>query len=272
MERDSDYVLGTHDAEIVRLGLQNDAWRPTVLDCWRRAGLSAGANVIDVGAGPGYAAFDLAGVVGPTGRVTGVERSARFVEFARAESARRGLANVRFRELDLMTDPLPEAEFDVAWCRWVGSFVESPRTLAGAVARAVRPGGVAVFHEYVDYASWRYSPPLPLVEDYVRRVMESWRSAGGEPDIAMTLAPLLQQNGFVIREAVPRVFCVRPGESLWKWIATFVRVNSERLVRLGTCDAESMAALRAELDAAEADSSTLMLTPMVLEIVAERAA
>lgn len=269
-DHDRDYVLGTHDDEITRLGLQHEAWRPTVRECWRRGGVTEGSRVIDVGAGPGYAALDLARIVGPAGSVIGVERSSRFVEFARAEARRRGVTNVGFLEQDLMTDAVPEAEFDVAWCRWVGSFVESPSRLTRAIARAVRPGGTAIFHEYVDYAAWRYSPTLPLVEQFVSNVMDSWRSAGGEPDIAMSLPPLLRENGFVVREAVPRVFCVGPGDKLWDWIATFVRVNSGRLVQLDRCDAEWTRALHAELDAAEADPNTLMLTPMILEIIAER--
>ena len=50
-----DYVLGTHDEEIARLGLQHRVWRPTVLECWQRAGISRGNKVVDVGAGPGFA-------------------------------------------------------------------------------------------------------------------------------------------------------------------------------------------------------------------------
>ena len=33
-----DYLLGTRDDEIERLGLQHRVWRPQVLACWRRAG------------------------------------------------------------------------------------------------------------------------------------------------------------------------------------------------------------------------------------------
>ena len=55
-----DYVLGTHDAEVERLGLQHRVWRERARDAWARAGIAAGQTVIDVGAGPGYAAIDLA--------------------------------------------------------------------------------------------------------------------------------------------------------------------------------------------------------------------
>src|SRR5262249_26163508 len=99
---DREYVLGTHDEELARLGLQHRVWRPTALACWHRAGVTVGSRVLDVGAGPGFAAVDLAEIVGPTGRVVAVERSARFVAAGRQACAARGLAHVEYHELDLM--------------------------------------------------------------------------------------------------------------------------------------------------------------------------
>ncbi len=66
MAGDRDYVLGTHEKELARLGLQHRVWRPVVLDCWQKAGITVGKRVLDVGAGPGYATVDLAEIVGPT--------------------------------------------------------------------------------------------------------------------------------------------------------------------------------------------------------------
>jgi len=267
---DRDYVLGTHEEEARRLGIQHEAWRPIALECWRRAGVRRGQRVIDVGAGPGFAAFDLAGIVGRRGSVTAIERSARFVEAGRAEALARGAGNVDFVELDLMSDSLPGSDYDAAWCRWVTSFVESPEVLVDKVASAVGPRGVVMFHEYVDYASWRFSPSLPLVEDYIAQVMQSWRSAGGQPDVAMRIPPRLLRRGFILERAEPLVFCVRPGEPLWRWIATFVESNVQRLVELGDIDPSRAEAVKEEFHAAERSPATLMLTPMVMEVVARR--
>ncbi len=79
-----DYVLGTHDDELIRLGLQHRVWRPRALDVWRRAGFTVGQTLLDVGCGPGYATADLAGIVGDRGQVVAVDRSERFLEVLRA--------------------------------------------------------------------------------------------------------------------------------------------------------------------------------------------
>ncbi|HSV93191.1 MAG TPA: methyltransferase domain-containing protein [Desulfobacterales bacterium] len=269
-DSERDYVLGTDAGEIERLRIQHEAWRPIVLDAWRRAGVAPGDRALDVGSGPGWAAFDLAEIVGPKGSVCALERSARFVSAGRAFAAERGVQNVSFREVDLMLDAFPAGGFDAAWCRWVCSFVDSPQTLVTKIADALRPGGVAVFHEYADYGSWRFSPALPQVHAHIQAIMTSWREAGGEPDIGMQLLPMVRAAGLQVREVVPRVYCVRPGEPLWLWIATFLRSSFDRLLELQVCGPEHAERAERELAAAERDADTVLLTPLVLEILAER--
>lgn len=262
------YYLGTHDEELERLGLQHRVWRPTVLECWRRAGIGPASKVLDVGAGPGFAAADLADIVGPQGRVVAVERSARFVEAGRAMLAGHGIANVEYHELDLMTDPLPAGGMDASWCRWVACFVASPALLLDKIEAATRPGGVAIFHEYIQYDSLRVTTAGPRMREFVQQVEQGWREADGEPNIAPAVVRLLQERGFSIRDAIPRVFCVRPGDAFWQWPATFIDIHLRHQLELGRIEASWAAAVREELAAAERQAATLLITPMVLEIVA----
>ena len=75
--------------------------------------------------------------------------------------------------MDLMEEPIGTLQLDAAWCRWVACFVTSPAKLVANVATALRPGGAAVFHEYIDYATWRLAPRRPAFESFVQRVMET---------------------------------------------------------------------------------------------------
>src|SRR5437879_2430252 len=120
MSKEPDnYVLGTDDEELSRLGLQHRVWRPTVLKVWADAGITEGSRVVDLGCGPGFATFDLAEIAGPGGAVLGIERSPKFLNFARAESQRRGFNQVKFLEADLMRDLEFGATYDAVWCRWI---------------------------------------------------------------------------------------------------------------------------------------------------------
>jgi len=267
---DRDYVLGTHEGEIERLGLQHRIWRPRMLECWRNAGISIGSRVMDVGAGPGYATIDLSEIVGPTGAVIAVERSARFLQSATEACRLRGLSNVRFHEMDLMLEAPDASGLDATWCRWVASFVSSPKKLAETIARALRRGGIAAFHEYVDYRTWRLAPRRPAVESFVSEVMQSWLASGGEPDIALRLPSLLRDVGLRVRHLRPIVFAVTPSDFVWRWPSAFLETNLRRLLDLGRVDKAWVDSVRREFREAEADPTTMMITPMVLEILAER--
>src|SRR5437868_14425596 len=106
MAAERDYVLGTHEEELARLGLQHRVWRSVALDCWQRAGITVGKRVLDVGAGPGYAAIDLAEIVGPSGEVVAFERSQNFIRAMETTCHTRSLANVKIHELDVRQDEL----------------------------------------------------------------------------------------------------------------------------------------------------------------------
>ena len=267
---ENDYVLGTHDDEVARLGLQHRVWRNAVTDCWHRVGITHGWRVIDVGAGPGYATADLAEIVGPTGAVLAVERSARFLQAARERCSRRGLENVQFREIDLMGGSLGDLAYDASWCRWVASFVSSPKKLVENIAGALRPGGIAIFHEYSDYDTFRFMPIRPALEAFSREVMASWRASGGEPNIARELPKLLRESGFRVLEMIPRVRTVSQRDYTWQWPKSFIEINIARLEELGRVGAQQAANVRREFAEVEADSGAWFTTPMFLEIVARR--
>src|ERR1041385_1241903 len=270
MAADRDYVLGTHEEEISRLGVQHDVWRPVVLDCWERAGVTAGKRVLDVGAGPGYAAVDLANIVGSSGEVVAIERSRNFVNAFRRMVGVHSLTNIQIHELDLMTDDLPAGSYDFAWCRWVVSFVDDPSLLIQKLGRVMPSGSLSIFHEYGHYDTWRFFPRLPMHERFREHVIATWRESGGEPDGAARLPELLGENGFVIRSARPHIFCLRPSDYMWEWPATFIETYLERLIEMGRIDQKFAEQVRSALANAEQNPNARMLTPLVLEIIAER--
>jgi len=268
---DRGYVLGTNDEEIARLGLQHRLWRARVHDAWSRAGFEPGMRIIDVGAGPGFATVDLAETVGPGGRAIAVERSERFLKRLRAEVAAKGLSQVEIHEADLDDlEQLPAASVDGVWCRWIVSFVRKPKLLVDRILAALRPGGVAVLHEYLDYSTWRLMPPVPSFEEFVSVVMASWREQGGEPDIARVLPGWFEQAGAEVVSTRPFVDVVMPSDPLWQWPAAFVHSGLDRLVEIGKLPAARAEVMRSEFLDHAAKPGARMVTPMVLELLVRK--
>lgn len=268
MER--SYVIGTQDSEIERLGVQHRVWRASVLDFWRLGGLTQGMTVIDAGAGPGHATLDLAEIVGPTGRVIALERSRRFLDALEARAAARGLANITSIEADLVEFGWSGLAADRLWCRWVLAFVNDPAIVVRGMAKALKPGGALLLHEYYDYASWRLAPHSALFEDYVGRIIARWRATGGEPDIALALPHLLNDAGLKVESVGPVVFAAGMNDFAARWPMGFAREYLPAMVSNGDVTVDESEALICLLDATEADSNALVITPGVLQIVARK--
>src|SRR5215212_284713 len=137
---EEEYVLGTHEGEVARLGLQHRVWRRRALDAWLEAGFTSGQTLLDLGSGPGYATLDLAEIAGSAGRVVAIEKSRRFLDTLRATAQQRQLTNIDTYQLDLDRDALPDVAVDGAWVRWVFAFVRNPRELLRRTRAAMKPG------------------------------------------------------------------------------------------------------------------------------------
>ncbi|MFI5253732.1 MAG: class I SAM-dependent methyltransferase [Bacteroidota bacterium] len=265
---DKDYVLGTHDEEIERLALQHQVWRPRMLDAWKRAGFTIDQTLMDVGCGPGNATIDLAEIVGSSGKVIALDRSKRFLDALSQTQKQHELTNIEAIEHDFNDDSFPSFNVDGVWCRWVFAFVKNPKTLLSQITNTLKPGGVMVIHEYVDYSNWRMLPRLPELEDFVREVMASWRADGGEPDIGAELPTWLANLGFELKELKPIMDIIPASNFVWQWPKAFVDVNLRRLQQIGRITKDRASNISRAISAAEAAPHTLMVTPAVIEIIA----
>jgi SAM-dependent methyltransferase len=268
MTLERDYVLGTDDEEVARLGLQHRAWKARALDAWRSAGIGSGQTVLDVGCGPGYASLDLAEMVGSSGRVVAVDRSTRFLEALGRMCQRRGIDNVTAQRADLEAGEFPGVVADRVWCRWVLCFVKNPRDVLARMAGALRPGGALVLHEYFDYATWRTAPRCPEVDEFVGAVMASWRETGGDPDIGMALPRWIEELGLEVRTIRPIVDIVPADHMSWAWLRAFIETGRRRLVDSGHLSEGRGEAIWRGFAEFEGTPKARMITPAVLEIVA----
>jgi SAM-dependent methyltransferase len=232
--------------------------------------MTRGSKVIDFGAGPGYATMDAAEIVGSGGVVTALERAPHFIDFARQAADRYGTSWVRIVECDLMSDAVGCTDADIAWCRWVASFVARPETLVEKLFGSLRVGGKAVLHEYQQYSTWRTIPASSALESFVAEVTASWRATGGEPDIIASLLPLMTHMGFRVREVRPLIFAVHPNHFTWQWPAAFVSTNAARLVSLGRVSQAWAENTLREFSSLAANPNALVVTPLVMEIIAEK--
>lgn len=114
-----------------------------------KAGLKRGSRVVDLGCGRGFLSLEAARMVGPEGRVTGVDRSPGALEGLREEAAERGLDNLLVLEADIASLPLDGAEVDAVVARSVLSYVPDRLAVLREALRVLREGGALSFFEPV---------------------------------------------------------------------------------------------------------------------------
>jgi demethylmenaquinone methyltransferase/2-methoxy-6-polyprenyl-1,4-benzoquinol methylase len=131
-------------------------WRERAADLAR---VGPGDAALDVCCGTGDLALELAGRVGPWGRIVGLDFSAPMLEFARAKA--RDVPRVEWVQGNALELPFADAEFDAAT---VGFGARNVVDLEGGIAemaRVVRPGGRVVILEITTPRrpplSWFYS-------------------------------------------------------------------------------------------------------------------
>lgn len=103
-------------------------------------GVRLGHHLVDAGCGTGDVARALAGRVGPTGSVVGVDASETMLTEARRRTGTT-TAPLEFRHGDITNLELDDATYDGALCERVFQHLASPPSAMAELVRITRPGG-----------------------------------------------------------------------------------------------------------------------------------
>ncbi len=230
------YVLGHSEKELQRLVAQGRFFGELTASVLQAAGIGAGMRVLDIGCGVGDVSFLAASLVGPSGEVIGVDRSAEAIARATHRATEAGLTNVRFLTQDV-ADLSLDAPVDALVGRLVLMYFADPAVMLRRLLAWVKPGGIVAVQE-LDMDGVRSDPNCPLFETAAQRIRETFSRAGYDPRTGLKLWRIFREAGL----PAPRMILgarveAAPDSLIYEQVAEVTRSLQPLTERLGVATA-----------------------------------
>ena len=184
---DATYTLGRTSHETTRLIEQSRIYGESTHRLCKRAGITEGMRVLEIGSGAGDVALTLAELVGPTGQVVGVDINAEILDTARQRATDAGKRNIEFIAGDARTLTFSE-KFDAIVGRFVLMYMADPREAFATLITHLKPGGIAAFQEpeYTLYPAFLH-PDTPLMNQLITWILDVFKHSGAHLNMGIGL-------------------------------------------------------------------------------------
>lgn len=145
---------GRRDEKMSNMGFRTMEWMFRIRDAVRppgrlisEIGIREGMVVVDYGCGPGSNIRTAADLVGPAGRVIGVDIHELAVGMVTEMAKRKSLANVSATLAHGYDSGLPDATADLTYALDMFHMIRDPVAFLAELHRITRPGGVLVIDD-----------------------------------------------------------------------------------------------------------------------------
>ncbi len=235
-----EYRLGHGENELRRLQLQAALARPITSRLLQDCCLDEGMRVLDIGSGAGDVAMLAAEIVGPTGSVVGIDRSAEVIQYARNRAEIAGLGQLDFRvaSLEELSDL---GSFDLVVGRFV-LFHQADQTafLRKAVSFVRRGGCLGFIEPAYDVTMQMSMPKVPLYEQILAFCVDAFMSVGVRPNIGRHFVELFHKAGLEEPALAHDVPTGGPSSQLVEWLSLTLRSLLPHLEKIGATNAAAL--------------------------------
>jgi len=203
------YTHGHHESV-----LRSHRWRTATNSAsYLLPHLNASMSLLDVGAGPGTIAADLARIVAS---VVSTEVTEEALSLSREHVQSLGLSNVEFDVQDVQALTYDDNSFDIVHAHQVLQHVSDPVLALSEMRRVAKPGGYVAARDS-DYAAFAWYPLLPQLDNWLQLYRSAARANGGEPDAGRRLASWARSAGLREIEATSSTWCFSTADDREWW-------------------------------------------------------
>ena len=272
IERVRRYILDGTDQDLRRLLSIAELSAEMARTAFRRLGAQAGWNAIDCGCGPIGGLAVMAEMVGPAGRVVGVDFNQAAVQRARAVVSALELGNVEVVAGDLHElDPAAlGGPFDLAYTRLFLMHQADPVRTLRHIAGLLRPGGWLVVQEALHSPPPRSHPHLEALTDYWDLIYELLHRAGVPSGAVDDLPRSAREAGLEVT-ATSGFFMTADPELVFEIHAGTLAAARERGTQLGIA-AERIDGLVRDIQTARGGGYQWVSSPYFLDLALRKPA
>lgn len=170
--------------------------------------IGIGHAVLDIATGPGDPALSVAPLVGPTGKIFGIDPIPEMVAAARRAAHDLGFANSQFDVASADDLPFPADAFDAVISRFGVMFFPSPVDAVREMLRVLKPG------RKLALATWHFAETNPFfytLQRVIERYVDSPPPPPDTPDAFRFASPGL------LRDLLAEAGATAPSERLLKF-------------------------------------------------------
>lgn len=269
MKKEQAYILGADAEELFRLGVQHQVWAEEAQNGWRLANFKADQTILDLGCGPGYCTKELAFIAGEKGKVIGIDKSEKFINFLDGVAKQYGL-NIEAIHADFDSMQLKASSIDAMYCRWALAWIPNPKEILKKVVVALKPGGKMVLHEYYDWGVLQTQPKKEALDKAIEMALKSFKDSDNEIDIGRHLPALLDRIGMKVISIRPMMKIATPKNGVWQWPKTFFQSYFPRLVTQNYLTEEEVKHALVDLEVLEKTEGATIAPCLMVEIIAEK--
>jgi SAM-dependent methyltransferase len=266
-QRGHSYVLDGTDSDLRRLLSIAEVAAVAARRKLEAIGVGPGWRVLDCGCGPLGALAVLSELVGPTGRVVGLDMNASTVDRALSVVSVLGLDNVEVFVGDVHDAEVSglDPPFDLAYTRCFLMHQADPVMTLSKIAALVRPGGWVMAQEPLRDPPPCSYPPSEALRAYWETMYAAVEHFGALPDAVPRLARAAASAGLDVVE-VDGHFGVNPAAVGFEIHAATATAVKDRALQSGVISEQEIDKLIAELSQAGAVGYEWVTSPYFMDL------
>jgi len=269
MGESKEYILGTNQTELERLGFQHKVWKKITDSFFDRINIQKGWKCLDVGAGPGFVSMELIEQVGQSGEVTALEPSGLFLNYFKEQCAEKDIKNVKFISGNLEDNILEDEHYDLIFLRWVIDFVPEPEKFLLKLISSLKTGGVIAIEDY-NYDGISLFPKGGAFDNVTETVRKYWRAGGGDPFFVSKIPFIFKKNNIDLIDFSPQCLAGDLESDVYEWADRFFTVHFQIMADHKVISQKEADEMLADWNAHKNIPETFFFSPIVVDIVGKK--